>query len=255
MTVFWSAGVYASGSTWAYNVMRAVAAVGYPARVRTSRFANTVADLAGIEDGEALHVVKTHDLPAAAATVLLDHSPRLVLSVRDPRDAVTSLMRYQNYPFEQAGQVIARSARFVRHLAEIVPGALVLRYEDGFTDDVATVARIAEALGIAITGGAAEAMFTAHSRAAVERFIARLPDSGEARANGPADYYDPATQWHRHHVGRDGEVGRWRRMLMPGQPGAIEADCGDYMDRFGYARAPLHVGGYALKLGAFRLDI
>ena len=255
MTVFWCAGMYASGSTWAYNIMRAVAAVGFADRVRTSRFAANKRDLAGIADGDALHVVKSHDLPADAATALLAQAPRLVITVRDPRDAVTSLMQYQDYPFDVAGHTIAKSTRFVLRLLEKGGEALVLRYEDGFTDDLATVSRIAGTLGIAIAPGAAAAILAAHRREAVERFIAKLPETPEVRPNGPQDWYDPATQWHKHHAGRDGEVGRWRRLLLPGQANAIEADCGPYMERFGYQRAPLHQPGYALKVGGFKLDI
>lgn len=255
MAVFWCAGVYASGSTWAYNIMRAVAAVGFAERVRTSRFVHNKGDLVGIEDGAGLHVVKSHDVPADAGGVLLAQGPRVVVTVRDPRDSVTSLMRFQGFGFEQAGQALAKSARFSLRLLEKEPEALVLRFEDGFTGDAATVMRIAAYLGIEITPGAAAAIFVAHRREAVERFIAGMKDAPGTRPNGPEDWYDVATQWHRHHAGRDGEIGRWKRLLLPGQPNAIEADCGLFMDRFGYQRAPLHQPGYALKVGGFKLDI
>ena len=255
MTVYWCAGVYASGSTWAYNIMRAVAAVGFAERVRTSRFAHNKADLAGIEDAAGLHVVKTHDVPADAAGLLLAQGPRVVVTVRDPRDAVTSLMRFQGYGFEQARKTVARSAFFAGRLLEKGPEALVLRFEDGFTEDATAVMRIAGYLGIELAPGAAAAIFAAHRRDAVERFIGRMKDAPETRPNGPEDWYDVATQWHRHHAGRDGEVGRWKRLLLPGQPNAVEADCGAFMDRFGYQRAPLHQPGYALKVGGFKLDI
>ena len=256
MTVFWCAGVYASGSTWAYNIMRAVAAVGFPDRIRTSRFAEHQGDLVGIEDTAALHVVKSHDLPADAAMLLLAQTPRVIITVRDPRDAVTSLMQFQRYGFERAGQTIAKSARFALRLLEKQPEALVLRFEDQFTDNANTVLRIAEFLGVPLTPGAAAAIFAAHRREAVERFIAKMPDDAAAKHDPRSgDWYDPATQWHKHHAGRDGEIGRWQRLLLPGQPAAIETDCGPYMDRFAYKRAPLHQPGYRLNVGSFKLDI
>jgi len=255
MTVFWCAGGYASGSTWAYNIMRAVAAVGFGGRVRTSRFAQNRADLAGIEDAAGLHVVKTYDVPADAAGLLLAQAPRVVVTVRDPRDAVTSLMRFQGDGFEKARKAVAKSNWFAARLVEKGTEALVLRFEDRFTEDAAGVMRIADYLGIALTPGAAAAIFAAHRREAVERFIAKLPGAPGTRPNGPEDWFDVATQWHRHHAGRDGEIGRWKRLLLPGQPNAIEAECGVFMDRFGYQRAPLHQPGYALKMGGFTLDI
>ncbi len=256
MAVFWCAGVYASGSTWAYNILRAVAAVGFPDRTRTSRFANHIGDLAGIDDAAALHVVKTHDLPADAARLLLAQSPRIVITVRDPRDCVTSLMQFQHYGFEMAGQTIAKSARFAQRLLDKAAGALVLRFEDRFAETPETVLRIAEHLEIPLTPGAAAAIFAAHRREVVDRFIARLPDEPAAKHDPVSgDWYDPATQWHKHHAGRDGEIGRWKRRLLTGQPATIEAECGAFMDRFGYARAPLHQPGYRLNMGGYKLDI
>ncbi|MCX7380482.1 MAG: sulfotransferase domain-containing protein [Alphaproteobacteria bacterium] len=255
MTVFWCAGMYASGSTWAYNVIRAIAAATYPARRRTSRFANTVADLAGIEDDASLHVVKTHDLPRDATAVLLAQSPAIIATIRDPRDAVTSLIRYQHFGFEQAGQTITKSANFIARLMERA-NPLVLRFEDRFSEDPETVMRIAAALGVELDPSVALGIFAAHQREVVEKFIGVLKDDPAARHDPRSgDFYDPATQWHRHHAGRDGEIGRWRRILAPGQPAAIEADCAAAMARFGYKPEPLHMQGYSLKVGGFKLDI
>ena len=255
MTVWWCAGVYASGSTWAYNVMRAIGATAFPARLRTSRFANTKADLAGIEDADGLHIVKTHDLPRDAAEALLAADARMICAIRDPRDAVTSLMRYQNYPFEQAGQTIAKSAGFVERLvARAAP--LVLRFEDGFTDRPETVMAMAAALRVPLDPAAALGIFAAHRREVVEKFIAAMQGDPDARHDARSgDVHHPATQWHKHHAGRDGEIGRWRRMLLPGQPAAIDADCAAYMERFGYEPAPLFMPGYSMKVGGFKLDI
>ncbi len=255
MSVFWCAGMYASGSTWAYNVMRAIAAATYPARRRTSRFANTLADLAGIEDDDALHVVKTHDLPRDAAEALLAQSPGIVATIRDPRDAVTSLMRYQRFGFEQAGQTVTKSANFLARLTERA-NPLLLRFEDRFPETPETVLRIAAALGVDLDPSVALGIFAAHRREVVEKFIAALPDDPASRHDPRSgDRYDPATQWHLHHAGRDGEIGRWRRILGPGQPAAIEADCAAAMARFGYKPEPLHMPGYSLKVGGFRLEI
>lgn len=255
MAVWWCAGLYASGSTWAYNVMRAIAAASFPARTRTSRFANNAADLAGIEDDAALHVVKTHDLPRDAAELLLANQARIICTVRDPRDAVTSLMRYQRYPFENAGQTIAKNAVFLDRLAERA-SPLVLRFEDRFTENPDTVLAIAGAMGVELDPSVALGIFAAHRREVIEKVIAAMEHDPAARRDPRSgDIHDVATQWHKHHAGRDGEIGRWRRMLLPGQPAAIEADCKAYMDRFGYATAPLHMPGYRMSVGSFKLDI
>lgn len=251
MSVFWCAGMYASGSTWAYNVMRAIA-TSDPSRQVRARFANTPSDLAGIGDATFAHVIKTHDLPEDAAALLFAQSPRIVVTIRDPRDAVASLMTYQHYPFDLALATIARSARFVTAVAER-PGAKLLRYETGFPDDPATVALIAEAMGVACDAATCAAIFRDFRRDAVERFIGGLESLPQAHHDARSgDVFDPETQWHKHHAGRTGEVGRWRSKLVLGQPAAVEQALADWMERYDYPKSPAFGGfstGYSVSLG------
>jgi hypothetical protein len=256
MSVFWCAGMYASGSTWAYNVMRALVTAQSAAGV-TARFANTAADLAGMGDAAKDHVIKTHDLPDDAAALLHAAKPRVVVTIRDPRDAVASLMTYQHYPFQLALDATARSARFVTAVAERT-GALLLRYESGFPDELATVDRIAAAIGIPPDPAAHEAAFASFRRDAVERFIGGLESLPQAHHDPRSgDVFDPETQWHKHHAGRTGEVGRWRGKLMIGQPAAIEAALAGWMDRHGYEKSATFGGfatGYTVSLGPVTFD-
>jgi hypothetical protein len=254
MSVVWCAGMYASGSTWTYNVMRALAAAD-SARTVHSLFGNTVADLAGIADRSALHVIKTHDLPEDAATLLLSEQPRVVVTIRDPRDAVASLMTYQRYPFAMALNTVDRSARFVTAVAART-GALLLRYETGFTGDAATVAAIAAAIGLRADEAACAAIFAATRREAVEAFIGGLDNLPQAHRDARSgDVFDPQSQWHKHHAGRTGEVGRWKRTLQPAQTEVVEQTLADWMAANGYAksspaeRGPVFPTGYTLSRG------
>jgi hypothetical protein len=252
MTVAWCAGMYASGSTWAYNVMRAIAAAESARSVR-ARFANTMADLAGIDDTGVAHVVKTHDLPDDAAAFLLAQAPRIVVTIRDPRDAVASLMTYQNYPFALALSTIERSARFVTGIAERRPDALLLRYETGFPDEAATVAQIAAAIGMNADAATCARIFAEHRREQVERFIGALDAMPQAqRDTRSGDVFDPETQWHKHHAGRTGQVGRWQTTLQPLHVASVEHAMGPWMKRYDYAAPPAPAPssyGYSVNLG------
>jgi hypothetical protein len=252
MPLYWCAGMYASGSTWAYNVMREIVAVLHPDRPVIGRFVNTLADLAGIDD-DASQVVKSHDLAEDVAVALSGRADHLVVTIRDPRDAVTSLMLYQRYPFAMALDTIAKSAEFVGGFAAD-KRTLLLRYEDGYPDDPTTPARLARSFGAELPATQAQAIFANSRRAAIEQTIkdlATLPGAQHDPRSG--DIFDPQTQWHKHHAGRTGEVGRWRRLLLPGQITAVEQKLADWMARFGYHRAPLAGIGYSLNIGSFTI--
>jgi hypothetical protein len=247
MRTVWSVGMHASGSTWVYNVIRGlVQATG--ARLAAG-FANTEADLAALPTGADILVVKTHDLADAAAEALHARAPAVVASIRDPRDAVASLMTYQRYPFDLALATISRSAGFTTATAERT-NALLLRYEAGFVDDPATVNRIATHLGLPCDEQTAGCIHAAHRRDAVERLIGGLETlPGAHRDVRSGDIYDPQTQWHRHHAGRSGEVGRWRRALPGDQARVVDFALANWMDRHGYARAATPAPSGTIRLG------
>ena len=48
---------------------------------------------------------------------------------------------------------------------------------------------------------------------AIEAFIARLEDLPATLRHVSGDVFDTVSQWHKHHAGRSGEIGRWRRRL------------------------------------------
>ena len=170
----------------------------------------------------------------------------LCVAIRDPRDAVTSLMLYQRFTFEPALDWVARSARFCGERAGD-EGALLLRYESGFTDDAATLDLIAAAMGVGLAAENRARIFAANQRAAVEAAIGALPALPTAVRHAPSgDIYDPQTQWHAHHAGRSGEIGRWRGMLRARQVRAVEAELSEFMQRFGYFTPPLFATGVRL---------
>jgi transcriptional regulator with XRE-family HTH domain len=255
ITAYWCAGMYASGSTWAYNVMRGIAACGHPGHTVKGRFVNVLADLAGLGDAAFVHVVKSHDMAPDIAAALSRLATSIVVTIRDPRDAVTSLMMYQRYPFELALTTIKNSGNFVAGVASD-PRALLLRYETGFTDDAATLDRIAEWFGVTLPAADRDRLFAQHRRTAVEGFVATLENLPQAKRDARSgDIFDPESQWHRHHAGRSGEVGRWRRMLMPGQVAAIEREMREWMARFDYQPAPLFAPAYTLNVGTFSVKL
>ena len=239
----WCAGMYASGSTWTYNAMRAIAAAQPGAPPVAGRFANGAADLAGIEDPGSVQVVKTHDVDAGVAATLRARVGGLCVTIRDPRDAVTSLMLYQHFGFDLALQWVARSAHFCAARAGD-PGALLLRYDDGYPDDPATLDRIAVAMGAGLTQADRGRIFDGSRRTAVEQMIGGLPSLPGAILHPPSgDIHDPQTQWHTHHAGRTGEIGRWRHMLRARQVRTVEAELAEFMTRFGYLTPPLFAAG------------
>ncbi len=212
------------------------------------RFINDPADLAGLDDAAPVHVVKSHDLAPEIAADLRRRVVGLCVTIRDPRDAVTSLMLYQRFQFEPALDWVARSARFCAECAGD-DAALLLRYESGFTEDPATLDAIADRLAGVLPAAQRARIFEGSRRRAVEAVITGLETLPTAQRHPPSgDIFDPQTQWHAHHAGRTGEIGRWRHMLRARQVRAVEAELSDFMTRFGYLTPPLFALGGQMRI-------
>ena len=99
--------------------------------------------------------------------------------------------------------------------------------EDRFFDDPATLDRIAATFGVALSETDKARIFADTRRDAIEKFIAGLDGLPTASSHfdeitNEQDTFDEVTAWHKHHAGRSGEVGRWRRALSQYQITTIE---------------------------------
>jgi hypothetical protein len=249
--MLWCLGMYASGSTWAFNAAMKVAAVVVPRTPAVGRFVTRHDELEFLDDPMRLPIVKSHDTDAAAAAALASRADPLLASIRDPRDCITSLMLYQHYGFDLALATIERTARFCARFVSH-PNAVLLRYEAGFIDDPATLDRIATSLGGCLTAVDRDRIFMETRRPAIEAHIARLDALPSAvRDESSGDLVDMATLWHTHHSHRSGEIGRWRHMLSPRQIAVVEQNMRDWMAAFGYAAS---AAPYTLTVGSMTIE-
>jgi hypothetical protein len=146
-------------------------------------------------------------------------------------------MLYQKHDFDRSLGLVECSARLCAYFVDD-KRSLLFRYENGFIDDVKTLDLIAGTFHKPLAATDRTRIFACSRRAAIEAYIAELPRRPTTRVNKrrPDDVFDPVTQWHTHHAGRTGEIGRWQHMLTKGQVSEVERRLGSWMDDFSYRR-------------------
>jgi hypothetical protein len=233
LNLFWCIGLYASGSTWLFNAGKKIAASCGLGVGLASAFAGTEADLTFPPD-TVTAIVKTHELDDAAAALLTEYSRAIWLSVRDPRDCITSLMLYQQCTFDESIEMTKDAAQFCLRIIDH-PRTTLFRYEDNFFDAPATLDVLASTFDCRLNAGDKARIYDETRRSAVEALIKTFPDLPSVVGQPePGHFVDLNTQWHTHHAGRDGEVGRWRRMLSGEQIAVVHRVLGAEMVRLGY---------------------
>lgn len=219
----WCLGIYGSASTWLFNVVRLLLEQEGGDRPRV-HFLSSTAEFAQFGQPGITDLVKSHEIADDVAILeLAKRTRRIFITVRDPRDAVTSLLLARSHGFARAVDFVEQSAKLCAAM-RADQRARLFRYETGFFNQPRIVAELAAHLGLAIDAARAQNIFAANSRAAVEQHIAAMPGRpGILRDDVSGDLLDPQTQWHTHHAGRSGEMGRWRQVLTPAQAAEVVA--------------------------------
>ena len=231
----WCLGTYASASTWVYNVTLKVAAALYPDHAIIRGFVTSRHEIDFPKDSASIQVIKTHDVDTDSEPFLAQLADTILISIRDPRDCLASMLNYQKLSVDDALGKLERSSAICARLANH-PRALLLRYEDSFYDNPHTIDHIARTFDRELETADRNWIFGETRRGAVEALIAGLESLSTVYHHvDPLETLDLATQWHRHHAGRTGEIGRWRRELSESHLCEIEQRLGPFMARFAYA--------------------
>jgi glycosyltransferase involved in cell wall biosynthesis len=224
-------GLHGSGSTWMFNLVRAIARSAGVDFVSLHR--DSEANLPREALGRKLIIVKTpNPFPGFQAFIAAGNAPA-VITVRDPRDALVSFM--QRFPtslatsFEEALAAMTTSARSL--VAMMRQRQLpVFRYEDGFVGKTATFDAIASLLGVTVAADERSAILAGLTPESVSARIRDLEAAGSIRGE---EVWDHETHWHAGHVG-DGRVGKHADILSEGEEQRIRAEMREFCDCFGY---------------------
>ncbi len=157
----------------------------------------------------------------------------MIISVRDPRDAVCSLMDRFGMDFNHAVAFVTSSANALSTLDGV---SLVLRYEEDFVSKAATVQSIAELVGTTCDETECTRIFAALTPEEVTTHLKALEENGTFDPDQPAiQQFDPGTHWHPSHLG-DGRSGKWQEQLTAAENAEIVRCNRQFLDRYGYKR-------------------
>ena len=227
-------GLHGSASTCVFNVVRElmIAAVGADNVLAT--FADDVSGLPPPLRPESRHVVlKSHcGSPSWQWLVALTAAP-VLLSVRDPRDSVVSIMERFGVTLEQAVRDVAADCHLAWLCADA--GSEPLRFENRFYDDDGFASRTAARLELDVPEDVCREIGRRYSTGSMRAFAAALDDMpGERVVRFGQMQYDQVTQIHRTHIG-DARIGKWREYFPPPERDRLTQTFAPVLEKFGYA--------------------
>jgi hypothetical protein len=232
ISVVATVGLHGSASTWVFNVVREILASNDgEGRRLNALYADRTTDLPVEFCRSDRLLIKSHQGSAELDAWLRQYRARIVLSIRDPRDAALSMTQRFDVPLSNAiFWLIADCNRILRLLPE---NHLMLRYEDRFFDNQASIIQVGQWLGCDIRPEEATQIFDRYRTDAVRSFAARI---GELPANRIAMVgkfpMDRITQILAPHIG-NAQSGKWLDLPQQRQE-ELTRLFRPFLERFGY---------------------
>ena len=223
--------MYASASTWLFNVARQVLQAAQAEEVQTNFISGRETKLTLPAVG-AVTLIKSHEISSEERTAdVARQSSKILITVRDPRDAVVSLMQAHKYDFEQALDFVEQSARLCFGFAKD-RRAQLFEYETKFFEETGTVAAVTRHLGYELPDEAITSIHKALNRAEVEKHISQMPKMPGILVDAKSgDLLDTKSHWHSHHSGRNGAIGKWSNALTAKQAAEIQRRLDFYFEK------------------------
>ncbi|HTT97654.1 MAG TPA: hypothetical protein VMF58_06355 [Rhizomicrobium sp.] len=224
-------GLKSSGSTWLYNVVIQLLKEKYRTGV-ISFYADDFAMFPPDTEGAHVMVIKAHEPSQGLVYLARLTRGQMFLTLREPRDAIASLMQRFGHAFEGALDETGRQSQRIAEL-DRTEAMTTYRYEDGFFDRFKTIGEIADVLNVKISKAARERVYRSLTRDSVRQTIGKFKKAGKFGKKPNANSFDTETQWHPGHVG-DGKIGKFEGVLSAAQQKKVLTATKDYAKRFGY---------------------
>ena len=185
-------------------------------------------------DGQMHNVVlKSHRFLPEFGEVFEQQEGKAVYVYRDLRDAVVSINKQRNMPFDygHAQHFVTRALAMYEDW-QAIDNLHITSYERLVSNTKDEIWRIAEYLGISITDDIATRIDAEHGLEMQASYINSFDFESDGIKKASAKY-DPETQLHYNHI-NSGASDQWRTQLNREQIVFIESLAGDWLDRKGY---------------------
>jgi hypothetical protein len=177
-------------------------------------------------------LIKAHSLSVdLRGLIWFAHAP-IIVTLRDPRDAVVSIMQRFNATFTQALKQVEFDCGTIR---DYMPEAsLRLHYEKGYYLDPLMPKILAAKIGVIIDDDVSASIHKQYDTESVRKFAAAVETLPQKRLKRTdTDVFDQITHIHSGHIG-DGRTGKWRETLNPSQQAKLQTTLQPFMETLGY---------------------
>lgn len=224
-------GLHGSASTWVFNVTRRILTSALGNASVSSLYADQASELPTASHPASHILIKSHHGSSELDEWLKSQGSALLLSIRDPRDAALSMSQRFETPLQHTAIWLRNDCDRV---LKILPEShLLLKFEDRFFDEQASLDKIASCLHLPVEQNIASSIFEQYRTDAVRSFAAQISQLPRERIAMVGKFQmDRVTQILSPHIG-DARSGKWRELAPPVR-NRLTQIYRPFLERFGY---------------------
>lgn len=223
------AGLPRSGSTWIYNAtLELCKKYGNAIGIYADDFPENLKEL--IKNNNTI-VIKSHTPSQSLQELIRFIGGKSIISVRDPRDCVVSLMEVFGYEKSDAILSVKHSADAIEQLL-LAKTSSVFVYEE-MRDRLEAIMQLGNDIGYPVEVAFAQAMAENLEPGKIRTQIIELERQGVLDSSNAAKSYTDETHWHPGHVG-NGRIGKYVDTLSELDIVKIDRNNPYIMQKFNY---------------------
>ena len=226
-------GPKSSASTWVSVIISEIIARFHGGQEFVRTYADSLNDVWRYPKSAECHMlIKSHHPRNDLCLLAKTGAAKVVMTMRDPRDCIASLMQRFDNSFEDSYRTIESSFAHIDPLSDAQ--ALLLRYEDEFMNKVGTVEALCKLLQVKFDKSFAEGLIHKFEFDNMKKYteaISTLPAHlVEKRMEGLTDR---KTGFFAKHLS-DGVIGKYADVLGAERSSLINARMGYYLNKYQY---------------------
>lgn len=199
-------GLYRSGSTWLFNLLRMMAK-----RNEINFESEYNDDYTHSKLDKRITIIKSHNPSSNFIHEIKEHDFLYFCLYRNPLDVISSMILQFSMPFNVAESLVKKSCDNII-LNKNYIDMHFLRYEDCVIGNIDTIKTINQMLGGCLDEQFLYKLHAELSKSSVAKLVENIEDFTIFEEDGFMSMHEKSTLWHPNHIG-DGRVAKYKNLL------------------------------------------
>lgn len=225
-------GMYRSGSTWSFNVVKSIVQENDPNATMYSDFTKSIQKTIEKKIKQFDNIVlKCHDLDEFGKSLVRHNCVKVIYTYRNPMEAITSGMQIFNKKFKDALTMVKNSFELLQFQKKY-ENVCLIPYNEITNDSFLTVKKLSKHIDINLDEEKLKKIDAIFQRKKMKELVNGISKEVNSIVDIDHTFYNKINLFHRNHI-REDDALPWEEYLTQDQKEEIRKTLKSYLDENG----------------------